>query len=1162
MTRVFSYSFDLRFYGQTLFLSVMCWLALSFNTVATAQTSGPARIDPPDFTTTSILKDIEALEAEEELTEEQKANAKDWLESAVEALSSAAKNLETQTRYRTELNNASQTLQTLRESIEIAQNELTTQPTQSDEPMREEALIQLEQDLVTKEGTLRTLRTELEGYDTGLQTLSARQVSAPTELNDSRTKLGERTTELAALGDGVLDSVGEARRKSLEARIYSRRAQVSALEQETAGLSQRQEIVTARRNLADIKQQRLAAEVQYLQEKTGQRRFNDASKIKTEAETLKETYQNAHPLVIQMAEDNIALSQQIVDLASGASSISKLTANARSRLDIVQSDLRVAEDLIALGNLDRQAGATLRRLSNQLQSPDLIRNQIAVTQKSLVNVTQRRLIAQENLRDMSVGRTDAIVELAKARNLNPELPSFIDTDQVAISVLQNNRRDLLRRITNATSSRINETVDLQGQQTALLTTTQDLKVLLDEKLLWIPSVPAIDFGWPAKVVRGALVILSPENMSLTLQVLLEQVTSYWYIVFAFGAIIALCVGFRGRLWEDVTSRAKLIGRVQDDSYWHTPNVILACVMIALPFPLFFFFLYALFGLSNSPEPLVDSLSSTFFYLAFFALFFLTWRAWDRDKSLFGAHYKLPDALRSRMNKQLRWFIPVAGISIAMINLTVDSPDTNVYEGFSLFAFIVTALTLFIFGYKVLWERRNVLRTHFDAESSFQKYRGIITFIIVGLPLLASGFAAFGYYDTGLELLGRMFFSGWLFLLTYVVYGLIKRTILVAQRQLALTQAIEKRDAAIKAREEKAAAEERGEDMPPPPPLDTSEIDIKAMTRQSAQLLNTLIVLGFAALMWIIWSDLLPALSIFNEVKIGSYTGRIADEAGAMLDVSVPITLWDLMQSFVILGLTFIAAKNLPGFLEIFVLSRAGVDPGTRYAVKTILGYMIVAIGIVIGFDRLGLQWSQLRWIVTGLSVGIGFGLQKIIANFISGLIILFERPVRIGDYVTIGEQSGTVSRIQIRATTLNDLDNREILIPNEALISERVTNWTLSNSVTRLTVPVGIAYGSDTDVARDLMLDALRVNPKVLDTPAPQVLFTGFGASSLDFELRVFLRNFDDRIPVRHTIHTDINKVLAKAGISIPFPQTDLNIVSQSVPIEVAQHFKNKPKKS
>jgi potassium efflux system protein len=261
-------------------------------------------------------------------------------------------------------------------------------------------------------------------------------------------------------------------------------------------------------------------------------------------------------------------------------------------------------------------------------------------------------------------------------------------------------------------------------------------------------------------------------------------------------------------------------------------------------------------------------------------------------------------------------------------------------------------------------------------------------------------------------------------------------------------------------------------------------------------------------------------------------------------------------------LTFIAARNLPGFLEIFVLNRAGIDPGTRYAITTILGYIIVAVGVIIGFDKLGLQWSQLRWIVTGLSVGIGFGLQKIIANFVSGLIILFERPVRIGDYVTIGEQSGIVSKIQIRATTLADLDNREILIPNEALISERVTNWTLSNSVTRLTVPVGIAYGSDTDNARELMLESLKANPKILDNPPPQVLFLGFGDSSLDFELRVFLRNFDDRITVRHMVHSEIYKVLAKAGISIPFPQRDLNIVSQNMPLEVlnGQNPKAKPR--
>jgi len=164
-------------------------------------------------------------------------------------------------------------------------------------------------------------------------------------------------------------------------------------------------------------------------------------------------------------------------------------------------------------------------------------------------------------------------------------------------------------------------------------------------------------------------------------------------------------------------------------------------------------------------------------------------------------------------------------------------------------------------------------------------------------------------------------------------------------------------------------------------------------------------------------------------------------------------------------------------------------------------------------------------------------LQEIIANFISGLIILFERPIRIGDYVTIGDQSGTVSRIKIRATTLTDLDNREILIPNKEIITGRVINWTLSNAVTRLKVNVGIAYGSDTDKARDIMIDILKENKKVLERPSPQVLFLGFGDSS-----------------------NDINKALEAAGISIPFPQRDLHIVSDSYP--PSKPLKNKSVKT
>jgi len=156
-----------------------------------------------------------------------------------------------------------------------------------------------------------------------------------------------------------------------------------------------------------------------------------------------------------------------------------------------------------------------------------------------------------------------------------------------------------------------------------------------------------------------------------------------------------------------------------------------------------------------------------------------------------------------------------------------------------------------------------------------------------------------------------------------------------------------------------------------------------MTRQSAKLLRTIILLGFAGLLWMIWSPLIPALSVFDGFTVGTIEGGARDIDGNPIDRI--ISLWDVLQALVVLILTFIAARNLPGFLEIFVLNRMGVDAGTRYAVTTVLGYI----------NQLGLQWSQLKWVVTGLSVGIGLGLQKIIANFVSGLIILFERPAQL-----------------------------------------------------------------------------------------------------------------------------------------------------------------------
>ncbi|MBL4870508.1 MAG: mechanosensitive ion channel family protein [Robiginitomaculum sp.] len=236
-----------------------------------------------------------------------------------------------------------------------------------------------------------------------------------------------------------------------------------------------------------------------------------------------------------------------------------------------------------------------------------------------------------------------------------------------------------------------------------------------------------------------------------------------------------------------------------------------------------------------------------------------------------------------------------------------------------------------------------------------------------------------------------------------------------------------------------------------------------------------------------------------------------------------------------------------------------MEQSSRFAIVTVLGYMIFIVGVLIAFDKLGTQWSQLQWIVAALSVGIGLGLQAIFANFVSGLIILFERPVRIGDYITVGDISGTVTRIQIRATTLMDLDNKEILIPNQELVSQQVVNWTLGNSVTRLKVKVGIAYGSDTKIAHAVMLDTVKQNPNVLTNPEPTALFLGFGDSTLDFEIRVFLRDFVQRYIVSHELHMALDSALREAGIEIAFPQRDLHI--KNLEDISPQNTKPKPKK-
>jgi potassium efflux system protein len=263
---------------------------------------------------------------------------------------------------------------------------------------------------------------------------------------------------------------------------------------------------------------------------------------------------------------------------------------------------------------------------------------------------------------------------------------------------------------------------------------------------------------------------------------------------------------------------------------------------------------------------------------------------------------------------------------------------------------------------------------------------------------------------------------------------------------------------------------------------------------------------------------------------------------------VPVTLHDLLVAALIAFVALVVVRNLPGLLEISLYRRLGTQTGERYAYTTIAKYAIVLVGGTVAFNAIGVGWSNIQWLVAAVGLGLGFGLQEIFANFVSGLIILFERPIRVGDTVTVGTVSGTVTKIRIRATWITSFDRKELVVPNKEFVTNQLVNWSLTDPILRVEVPVGIAYGSDTERAMREMLDVAEAHPHVLRDPKPQVFFLEFGESTLNFELRCFSPDVDHRLRIQHDLHLGVDRAFRAAGIEIAFPQRDLHLRSTPDP--------------
>ncbi|WP_319412860.1 DUF3772 domain-containing protein [uncultured Cohaesibacter sp.] len=273
---------------------------------------------------------------------------------------------------------------------------------------------------------------------------------------------------------------------------------------------------------------------------------------------------------------------------------------------------------------------------------------------------------------------------------------------------------------------------------------------------------------------------------------------------------------------------------------------------------------------------------------------------------------------------------------------------------------------------------------------------------------------------------------------------------------------------------------------------------------------------------------------------------------------------NILGALVVFVIAIVLLKSVERWIETRWLPATNLDSGLKSSIQTSLGYLGVIMAAMIAFSYMGLDLSNIALVAGALSVGIGFGLQSIVNNFVSGLILLVERPIKTGDWVVVGADQGYIKKISVRATKIETFDRATVVVPNSELISNRVMNWMHNGSMGRIIVPIGVSYDADPERVREILLEVAEANGYVTSYPSPVVYFMDFGASSLDFELRCFVQDVNNSMTAKSDLRFAIFRAMKEAKIEIPFPQQDIHVRSVTMPKELKEataELQKKPRK-
>lgn len=913
----------------------------------------------------------------------------------------------------------------------------------------------------------------------------------------------------------------------------------------------------------------------------------------------------------RLANLRIGVTGTAATLDTMASQLTK----TRSALDALRNGYQSVQRRIRATALNRATGLLLRTQYAALREPSALRQELRATQRSLERIEFRRIELQEDRE--GAGDINKIVEQlieqvnasVKADEADPVM-----LDSVARE-LATNRRDALDSLLVDASKQSQLLVDLISAQQTLLDATVAYRDYIEERILWIRSVSNDRVQFGSSLVRAVRWYFDPTEWGRAIQLGWKDTRSNPLAPVSVLALIVLSFFVRRMSRNRLYRVADLVRSYRTDSMLLTLKAVGYTVGASAFIPTIILTLVWLASGSPSQVPVVGALSvaimqkALMIFVPFFAI------ASVCKRGLFVSHFRWPIPAVKHIRCQMYWYLPIVIPLILMGRALDSSGDEDMVASFGRLAFTVHMVALAFFVQRLLRPGGPAMSEYFARQHNrvigSARYFWYVLAVTIPLIFIAMSWAGFHYTVTRLFVQVQQ--SLVLLFGLILAYGFMSRWLFVSRRQVASAAAKRKRE---KLDDETDGAVEGG-GMVEESELDLPAISAQSQQIFRATIFVTAIIGTFSiwapvlpALRMLDRIELWPSARIVsaaedtgvpllelqsvatpgNEVRRtspGATTPPATDASGtsgtsasvssssspidllsspmgmsgtaskteAGTDASSPliVTVADVLLAIVVLIATWFAFRNFPGLLEIVVLPRLPLDAGSRYALSTVLRYMIAIIGFSIAFSVMGLSWNKVQWLAAALTFGLAFGLQEIFANFMSGLIILAERPVRIGDSVTVGGVTGDVSRIRMRATTIVDWDNKELIIPNKSFITGEVINWTLTNSVLRVIIGVGVSYSSDVDQVVRVLKKIALAEPGVLESPPSSVLFQRFGDSTLDFELRVFIPSVRHFVPVKHSLNMAIMKRFREEGIEIAFPQRDLHIRSAEAPIRIVK---------